>query len=222
MWRRCCTEMARKSVPLLIALFLLFSLAEADGWELAKRKAGITVYTKSVEGSDFSAFRGETVVEGSVAAVVALLYDTPSAPEWLHQCRFGMTLEEVAFGDNYIFELYDLPFPVRDRQVVLHSILSLTHNGARLDISEANGFCDGKQLARCEKVRASGQIAIERSRGSYLFSAEGEGRTRVVCSSILNPAAAFLGGWPTPWLSISLTTPSCGCESSSKRRSTVR
>ena len=48
-------------------LLLLFSLLQADTWELAKERDGITVYTRNVEGSPFLAFKGVTVVEGDLS-----------------------------------------------------------------------------------------------------------------------------------------------------------
>lgn len=178
----------------IAALFFLSSLLLGDGWELVKESDGIAVYTRSVEGSDFLAFKGETIVDGSVDALVALLYDTPNAPSWLHDCRFGMTLEEVRFEENYIFETYDLPFPVRNRQVILHATLSLNERGARLDIREANGFCDERRDGRCLRANASGFTRIERSRGYYLFIPQGEKRTKVIWQQHIEPGGN-IPGW---------------------------
>jgi hypothetical protein len=174
---------------------VLLSLSEAVEWELVKQKDGITVYTRSVEGSGFFAFKGETVVEGSVDALVAVLYDTPGAPAWLHQCRFGMTLEEVSFEENYIFQIYDLPFPASNREVVLHTHLSLAEGSAVLETTEANGFCDSQPVERCRYVEEVDLTRIEKSRGRYLFVTEENNRTRVVWQQYIEP-----GGYLPDWL----------------------
>ena len=175
-------------------LLLLFSLLQADNWELAKESDGITVYTRNVEGSPFLAFKGVTVVEGSVDALVAILYDTIAAPSWLHQCRFAMTLEEMRFDENYVFHIYDLPFPVSDRQLILHSTLSSTERGVRLDMHEANTLCDEKQIDRCQKVNASDLIRIKRSRGHYLFIPLDDKRTKVIWQHHIEPGGS-IPGW---------------------------
>ncbi len=174
--------------------FFLFSFLQADGWALAKEKNGIAVYTRSVEGSAFLAFKGETVVEGSVDALVAILYDTPNAPAWLYQCRLAMTLEEVRFEENYVFHVYDLPFPVSNRQLILHSTLFLTERGVRLDMHEANTLCDERQTGRCQKVNAFDQIRIKRSRGHYLFVPLDEKRTKVIWQQHIEPGGS-IPGW---------------------------
>ncbi len=177
----------------------LLLLLEAGEWNLVKKRNGITVYTREVEGSDFLAFRGEAVVEGSVDALVAILYDTPNAPAWIHDCSFGMTLEEMSFEENYIFQIYDLPFPVSNRQVILHSQLTYNQEGARLDTKEANSFCENSDNSRCQKVKDEDLIEITRSRGYYLFTRTGEKGTKVIWQQHIEP-----GGSIPDWLANAL------------------
>ncbi|WP_345975061.1 START domain-containing protein [Sulfurimonas sp. HSL3-7] len=183
--------MMRRYVGILL---LLFSLLQADNWELTKESDGVAVYTRNVEGSPFLAFKGVTVVEGSVDALVAILYDTPAAPAWLHQCRLAMTLEEVRFEENYVFQIYDLPFPVSDRQLILRSTLFFTENGVRVEMHEANTFCDEQQSDRCQKAKASDLIPIKRSRGHYLFIPQDEKRTKVIWQHHIEPGGS-IPGW---------------------------
>ncbi|MGB6019345.1 MAG: START domain-containing protein [Sulfurimonadaceae bacterium] len=180
-------------------IFTLLILLKADEWTLVKAKNGITVYTREVEGSGYLEFRGETTVKSSVDALVAVLYDTPIAPEWLHDCSFAMTLEEIGFEDNYIFHIYDLPFPVSNRKVILHSKLSYTEEGARLDTEEANSFCDNKKLSRCQKVKEEGLIKVPRSRGHYLFIRINEKSSKVIWQQHIEP-----GGSIPDWLANAL------------------
>jgi len=179
----------------LMTFIVLSCLSEAAEWELVKQEDGITVYTQSVRGSEFLAFKGETVVEGSVDALVAVLYDTKGAPVWLHQCLFSMTLEEVSFEENYIFQIYDLPFPAGNREVVLHTRLSWTQDGAMVESTEVNGFCDSHPVERCRYVQEADLTRIERSRGSYLFIAEENNRTKVIWQQHIEP-----GGYLPDWL----------------------
>ncbi len=170
---------------------MLLLSAGADDWTLAKESDGITVYTRAIEGSEYLEFRGESVVEGSVAALVSILYDTPASPEWLHQCSFAMTLEELTFDENYIFQLYDLPFPVSNREVVLHSQLYWTQEGVRLETQEANSYCDEHQVDRCVKVKESDLIHISRSRGHYLFTPIDDKRTKIIWQQHIEPGGSI-------------------------------
>ena len=180
---------------LLIVIFILFIQVEAEDWSLAKEKGGITVYTRAVEGSGFSEFRGETVVNSNVDTLIAVMYDTKNAPEWLHECSFGVTLEEVVFEDNYIYQIYDLTFPVSNRQVILHSKLTYSDEGARLETVEANDFCDNKKSSRCQPVNENDLIKITKSRGYYQFIRINNKSTKVIWQQHIEP-----GGTVPKWL----------------------
>lgn len=183
----------------VMVFFLLLCVSYAAEWELVKQKDGIAVYTRSVAGSGFLEFKGETVVEGSVDALVAVLYDTPAAPAWLHQCSLGMTLDELSFEENYIFQTYDLPFPVGNREVILHTRLYLTEGGGVLETREANGFCDRQPVERCRYIEESGLTRIEKSRGRILFATEDSNRTKILWQQHIEP-----GGYLPDWLSNAL------------------
>ena len=167
----------------------------ANEWQLVKDSNDIKVYTREVEGSDFLEFRGETVVEGTVSALVAILYDTQNCPAWLHECSFGMTLEEVSFEENYIFEIYDLTFPVSDRGVILHSKLFWNDDGASLKTYEVQTFCDDSTSGRCQKVKSFDVIPIKHSRGVYTFNALDTNSTEVIWQQHVEP-----GGTIPTWL----------------------
>ena len=167
----------------------------ANEWHLVKEKNSVKVYTQEVEGSDFLEFRGETVVKGTVAALVAILYDTQNCPAWLHECSFAMTLEEVSFEENYIFEIYDLTFPVSDRGIILHSKLSWHGDSASLETYEVQTFCEQTASSRCQKVKSLEVTPIKRSRGAYTFKALDENTTEVIWQQHVEPG----GNIPT-WL----------------------
>jgi len=167
----------------------------ANEWQLVKDNNDIKVYTREVEGSDFLEFRGETVVEGTVAALVAILYDTQNCRAWLHECSFGMTLEAVSFEENYIFEIYDLTFPVSDRGVILHAKLSWHGDSASLETYEIQNFCEEVDSSRCQKAKGLNVTPIKSSRGIYTFKALDEKVTAVVWQQHVEP-----GGTIPTWL----------------------
>ncbi len=182
-------------MKIIMIIMGLAAILFASEWNLVKESKDIKVYTREVEGSDFLEFRGETVVEGTVATLVAILYDTQNCPAWLHECSFGMTLEEVSFEENYIFEIYDLTFPVSDRGVILHSKLSWHGNSASLETYEIQTFCDDSSRSRCQEVKRLEVTPIKYSRGRYIFNALEDNKTKVVWQQHVEPG----GSIPT-WL----------------------
>ena len=182
-------------MKIIMIMIGLAALLSANEWRLVKESKDIKVYTREVEGSNFLEFRGETVVEGTVAALVAILYDTQNCPAWLHECSFGMTLEEVSFEENYIFEIYDLTFPVSDRGVILHSKLFWEGDSASLKIQEIQSFCEQTASSRCQKVKSLDVTPIKHSRGVYTFKTLDENITEIIWQQHVEPG----GSIPT-WL----------------------
>ena len=167
-------------MKIVFMILTLVMCTVAHDWTLVKESEGIRVYTSSVTGSDFLAYKGETVVEASMASIVAVLYDTPNCVSWLHECSFGLDLEQISFEENYIFEQYDLTFPVSDRGVILHSTLEWDAGYAIVRIEEKNDYCKQNSNPRCAKVRELDLISITRSRGAYTLTHIDEKRTSVV------------------------------------------
>lgn len=184
-------QMMKKVI--LMALFVL--QLHAENWKLVKQKDGIDVYTKKVEGSDFLAFKSVIYIEGSVDAVVALLYDIPATSEWINDCNLGMTIAEKSFNENYIFQTFDMPFPVSNRQLILHSRLRYRAYGAELDSEDANGFCKNREDRRCLYVKSFDYINISKSKGHYEIRRLSENKTKIIWTLQSEP-----GGSIPQWL----------------------
>lgn len=182
-------------MKIYLILFLLTYTLLASPWHLDKEKNGIKVFTREVKGSDFLEFKGVVEVNASVDAVVAFLYDIPRTAEWIHDCDFGMTLEEVSFENNYIYQTFDLPFPVSNRSLILHSILTYTKEGARLDSMAASDFCDSRETKRCRRVKKEKMLQITKSKGSYRLIVEGKNKTKIIWQLHTEP-----GGYIPTWL----------------------
>jgi len=186
-------------MKILILWAGLFSLLLASSWNLVKEKEGVSVYTREVNGSDFLEFKGVVEVPAPLDAVVAFLYDIPRTPEWINDCDFGMTLEEVSFYDNYIYQTFDLPFPVSDRALILHSILTYTEEGARLDSVASNDFCKHRDDERCMMIKKHKQLYIQQSKGVYRLISLDQNRTKIIWRLHTEP-----GGYIPSWLANSL------------------
>jgi len=188
-----------RSMKLLLWMTFITLELLATPWHLEKEDNGITVYTREVNGSDYLEFKGIVEVNASVDAVVAFLYDTQRTPEWIHDCDFGMTLEEVHFRDNYIYQTFDLPFPVSNRALILHSTLTYTSEGARLDSAAASDFCKEQQTDRCQRVVQNRMLMITKSKGSYRLIKRGATHTKIIWQLHTEP-----GGYIPTWLANAL------------------
>jgi len=98
------------------------ALASKD-WELERDKEGIQVYLKEVKNG-IDEFKVVTQFNTSLDTLIAILTDIPSYPEWFYKCKEAMVVEEVTFSERYIYQVNDFPWPVQDRDMVSHFLLS--------------------------------------------------------------------------------------------------
>jgi hypothetical protein len=105
----------------LMALLCATPLAASD-WELIKEEAGIKVYKKSYEGSDTLAFKGEGLVEASVAKTAAVLMDVTRKLEWVHNIREARLVRQIAPFERIEYNHTHVPWPLSDRDFVFHAV----------------------------------------------------------------------------------------------------
>lgn len=136
----------------------LFTWTPAYAWELKKNEQDIQVYTQHIEGSEFQAFRGKTRIKASIKKAVAFNMDLKRTPDWLHECKESRLLNQISDQEHYIYYVTDAPWPVSDRDYILHSTIdqdpatlavtirfrAVTDNAEASDdcvrVTEINGF----------------------------------------------------------------------------------
>lgn len=112
-----------------IALTLVFTVfgsaaytAEAESnWKLRKERNNISVYTAGVEGSRYDAVLSKTVVKDiRLSSLVAVIMDAQACPEWADRCAESYVFEKISETEELVYTHNDLPFPVKDRDVLAH------------------------------------------------------------------------------------------------------
>ncbi|MFT7409559.1 MAG: hypothetical protein ACI9EX_000130 [Oleispira sp.] len=115
----------------LLIASLLFSISfsaysESTAWALEQEDASINlkVFTREVEGSNFSEFKGEMLVKAELTTIAALLLDSEAAPNWMHPCEKFEILEQVDALIAVVYFINGVPWPVSDRDAVIMSVMS--------------------------------------------------------------------------------------------------
>lgn len=104
----------------LLALSLSFPYSVA-AWELEHDEDGIKVYTQEIKGSSFKAFRGETHIRSNLHNLMAHHTNIEAMALWLQDCEKSEVLRKVSGRDFYIYQRTGAPWPVSDRDYVLHA-----------------------------------------------------------------------------------------------------
>lgn len=121
-------EMIRKTLSLTVALSLAVSaVAYATGasWALEQDEGGIQVYTRAVANSPFLEVKATALINAPVAHLAAIMGDGEGCSEWRAMCKSSQVLGTASDTERDVYMVLDLPWPVSDRDMVIHSIIDI-------------------------------------------------------------------------------------------------
>jgi hypothetical protein len=96
--------------------------AEATGcWLLMYERDGFKAYERRGEPP---AYRAEGALSVGLAEVAAVLVDLPRQREWVSHLAESRLLEGDPLAHSVVYSRYDLPWPVRDRDAVIESVVT--------------------------------------------------------------------------------------------------
>ena len=187
----------KKSV-MVLSMFVAICCAygavagEAMVWTLRRDREGIQVYTRSVEGSPYDAVRAVTVLENvRLAAMVALIEDAAACPEWADRCAESYVYKRLADNESLIYTLNDMPFPVKDRDVLARVIWN--QDPATRLVTIMSQATDG------EMAEIEGRLRLTEANSQWYFRPLPSGAVEVSNEAHINPGSA-LPGWVTNML----------------------
>ena len=170
---------------------------DARNWTLALEKDNITVYTQSIPGSKLKAFRGEMVLDNtSLSQIETFLKDINNTPKWLDRCDEAILVEQLSDEAVILYVSLEMPWPVKDRDVVGLSELSFSGDGRTMRTSI-------KKIERQDHPPVDGRVRAEEMRSELNFTDLGEGKIAVLMEGHAEP-----GGHIPSWLANLLVTES--------------
>jgi len=162
-----------KQITLSVLFTLLLSNnATADNWQLIKNEDGIQIATRAYAGSVIKQFKASVRLNASLATILAILDDENAFPRWVHQCSAAKILKTHSFTERYSYERINLPFPVKDRIIITHSMLQQNPKTKTVTITlnAKPDYCRQKMTntsVLCKKINASTAIMIPKASGTY-------------------------------------------------------
>jgi len=171
------------------------STVSASTWQLEKESAGISIYTRAVQGSDIREFKGELVIDTSLASLLAVFQDIEKFPQWNHQCSQAALLKKPNVNELYHYQNLNLPFPVKNRDLVIYSKVQHAKDKIIIHSRIVKNFCTTQSLALCEKIKKSNNIKVNYAKGTHQFIPQKSGGVKVIWQQHIDPAGkipAFL------------------------------
>jgi len=123
---------------LLITLFFsqFFSpLAHASNpWVLKKEAHGIQVFLRDIPGSALKSFKGVINIPARLSSLVAVIEDTKVYPQLLQKCKSARDIKLIGNNQAYKHIVTDMPWPVKDRDTVVYSIMQQNKQSKQVEI----------------------------------------------------------------------------------------
>jgi len=104
--------------------FLSPAFAWSESWEKIREEEGISTFRKEIAGSPVVAFRGEAVIEDSMARVAGVLEAVEREIEWMADVGESYNLEVKDEADRWEYNRTKTPWPLQDRDFVIHTRIS--------------------------------------------------------------------------------------------------
>jgi hypothetical protein len=89
-----------------------------EGWKLAKKKKGITIYLRKVKVTPIKHFRAFMELDIDLSTLVAFMTDVDAYPDYLRLCNATKVLHTVNDRVSYIHTINQLPWPVSVRDSI--------------------------------------------------------------------------------------------------------
>jgi len=174
--------MTRLTILLSIIVFSVSAFA-GNPWVLKKEANGIQVYVRDTPGSALKSFKGEVRVAATLTALVALIDDTKVYPQFFYQCESAKMIKEVGNNQSYKYIVTGMPWPVKNRDVVVHSVISQNKQTKQVEIK--------MKAAPTLMPLQKGRVRIKRMSGRWLLIPEKNGMTKVVYEMTVDPAGSL-------------------------------
>lgn len=177
---RACTFLFGFLVALCAPLVVFAQETGIDyDWKLKRDRDGIQIYLSRVPHSKFKAIRSTMEVETQTNSLVALVMDLPNCPNWAAMCKEARIEQRLSATESYVYTLNDIPFPVRDRDVV--ALVKWSYDRSTGRVSMVSRATKGKF------PKKSGVIRVEDALTEWHFTPMENGRVRVESYAHIDP-----------------------------------
>lgn len=174
-------EGVRAPLSFASALVLLSaSVCIADdggaGWTVIQRERGITVSKRVQPDCDLPSFRGQGRIHGNVLQILAVMLDLKAVGSWAHGVHTSRPLQRIDARTHLLYLSSDLPWPIRDRDMVVRSSVEVVrpseefHIALRCEPNVAGPKSDAIRVTRCVSSLHLRKVDEETTEVDYVMS----------------------------------------------------
>ncbi len=105
-----------------------------EKWEFLFEQDNIFIYVREKKGSDYSAFKGVSVLKASIPNLLHILRNVEMSADWTPNLVYKKTIEDLSLFEAVTYNHNSLPWPVKDREMVMHSLLKMDYRNKRIEV----------------------------------------------------------------------------------------
>lgn len=106
---------------LIVGTYPLNAQTNGNDWQLVVTKDKLNIFTRTPQNSDFKEIRIEAVFDVPFEKIIAVLDDARTYTSWVYKCIISEKVETLNKLEFYYYIESDLPFPLTNRDLVVHS-----------------------------------------------------------------------------------------------------
>jgi hypothetical protein len=154
--------------------------APPDAWSVIDEERGITVSRREQPGAGLPSFRGQGPVRGGVLQILALMLDSNSVEQWADGVDESRLLKRIDANQELIYLYSDLPWPVRDRDMIVRRTVQVVKPGEEFRIHLK---CEPKATPE-----VSGAVRVQKCTSGFHLRRLDDTSTEIDYEMTLDPA----------------------------------
>ena len=156
---------------LLAFLFAVVPSLSAQDWELKRDRGGIKVYVRDQPDSNIKELKFTTTVAASLQTIAAVLMHVEGFDDWVYASMESRVIKKVSDEEVYYYTQIDFPWPLDNRDLVLHS--KFWQDKKTLALHSKTSSCQWMEKEKEDLVR------IKKADIHWIFTPLGNGKVRL-------------------------------------------
>jgi hypothetical protein len=103
-------------------------LSKSQKWVKSHTDAGLTVYTAKVPNSKLVGFKMTGIITSNIRPLMSTLRNVERSAEWTPELIEKTTIKNISDNEAITYSLNNLPWPLSDRDFILHNKLYLSQD----------------------------------------------------------------------------------------------
>lgn len=174
-------------VLLLVSFLLVLPVLAQKDWTLVSNEDWIRIYKSDMSNSNYKRVKVECTVNGTIDKLVQVLNDVNNHKNWIYNTKDAHMIKRVSNNEYYYYTETTLPWPMQNRDAVVHIKFQRDNNNRSLNII-AYGEPDYMPAV-------SGKVRVPRSANSWQVTAIEPNKLQIVYIFEAEP-----GGHIPTWL----------------------